>query len=173
MEKPIRFSDLEDCESCPLHGDGDLCSAFSSMPHMSEPPCVTSNDDLISDYIDGYYDYQEELSREHEKKEQRQKELQKRKEKARQTRWHVRVDTEMIKKQRKFIAILKSQISFAENIGSAFSLVHSMIERKDVKFEENENMKTLRRGLENAESQLIELEDARKLKLKQYRQSTK
>lgn len=66
-----RFSDLENCEDCPLHGDGSLCSAFSSVPHLSEPPCVTNNDDLISDYIDGYYDYQDELKKESQKEEQR------------------------------------------------------------------------------------------------------
>ena len=169
MEKPIRFSDLEDCESCPLHGDGDLCSSFSSMPHMSEPPCVTSNDDLISDYIDGYYDYQDELSREQEKKEQKQKELQKRKEKARQTRWYVSNETIAIKRQRKFIALLESRIRFAENVGDAFSLVHSMLERKDVKFQENDNMKALRRALEDAQAKLIELEATKKQKLKEYR----
>lgn len=169
MDKPITFSDLEDCESCPLHGDGDLCSAFSSMPHMSEPPCVTSNDDLISDYIDGYYDYQYELSREHEKKKLREKELQRRKEKTRQTQWHVMYETKAIKRQRKFITVLESRIRFAENVGDAFSLVHSMIERKDVKFEENDNMKALRRCLEDAKSKLIELEDAKKQKLKEYR----
>lgn len=169
MKKPIRFSDLEDCESCPLHGDGDLCSSFSSVPHLSEPPCVSSNDDLISNYIDGYYDYRDELSREHEKKELRQKDIQKRKEKARQTQWYVRDETIAIKRQRKFIAALEGQLHFAESIGNAFSLVHSMIERKDIRLQENENMKALRRSIEDAKTKLQELEATKKQKLKEYR----
>lgn len=171
MKTPIRFSDIEDCERCPLNGDGDLCSVFSSVPHLSEPPCVCNSDSLISEYIEGYMDYQDELIQYYENEKQRKKDIQKRKEKAGQTRFHVIDETRAIKKKRKFIKALENQLRFLESIGEAFSFAHSMIKRKEVKLEENENMKYLRSYIDQEKQKLIDLEVHKNKKLKDYRKN--
>lgn len=172
------FSELENCDQCPLK-EAEICPGGYTSDYCGEPlepPCCSFDDDTdLDEWVARHFEY-ERRCEEREDKQIREKAARDAKNKRaqelrNQAKRHVWIETHEIKRKRKAIAANEGAMHFTLSFAEAFNFANEAFGYSERV--ESKTKNPLEIENERLRQEIAELEAVKKRKLKELRESRK